>query len=447
LNFFVEKPQNELGAVWAREEDTHRFMVARSGDHLTFPFQCDTCWFYNLEKRAPRSSSYSDKRLLGYIRRVNLDGMWARSEATVRSIRLGTIRILASWKELGISPELPALGPWPVGDHVGFRLAIAQLKASQRQGRNEGTHLQYDTIRKLRTAYSHLHESSAEASMNLTNSFRNQLGHAYSNSNSPTQSLFYIRFNKGMLLRMGRQTRQNVALDYKVLHIILNNLDDEWNRLLDGSPRKRWVVIVASYLLISFVLALRGNEGFMVEAGGLIDHKEHGTEPDEVTPYCVIPLLGRFKNEEGERWHLMLAASYTQSGFKVRCWLERLVSILVIERKFAGPAFCHESGKVVRSLEMDAEFHVQLEAVQESNSDLIQSSVIVSEAFSIYRSLRRGSTSRAGELAIPETVVNLHNRWREVEAGGGHVHTRNMRANYTDLRLTRKVRLQYSKAL
>jgi len=422
-------------------------MIARSGDHLTFPFQCDTCWFYNLEKRKPRTSSYSDQRLLGYIRRVNLDGMWARSESTVRSIRLGTVRILASWKELGLSADLPSLGPWPVGDHVGFRLAMAQLKASQRQGRNEGTHLQYDTIRKLRTAYSHLHESSAGASLNLTNSFRNQLGHAYVNSNSPTQSLFYMRFNKGMLLRMGRQTRQNIALDYKILHIILGNLDNEWERLEEGSQRKRWIVIAATYLLFGFVLALRGNEGFMVEAGGLVDHKDHGTEESEETPYCVIPLLGRFKNEEGERWHLMLAASETKSGFKVRCWLERLVDILRRERKFAGPAFCYVSGRAVRSSEMDGEFHMQLERVQENHPDLIQPSVMVSEAFSVYRSLRRGSTSRAGELAIPETVVNLHNRWREVEAGGGHIQTRNMRANYTDLRLTRKVRLQYSKVL
>jgi len=76
--------------------------------------------------------------------------------------------------------------------------------------------------------------------------------------------------------------------------------------------------MIGTYLVVSFVLSLRGNEGFMVEAGGLIHHLRHGTEDDEEIPYCVVPLLGRFKNEDGERWHLMMATSITGSGFKVR---------------------------------------------------------------------------------------------------------------------------------
>jgi len=440
----VQRPENELGAVWEKKEDEDRFLVGRNGDFLVFPFQCDTCWFRNLEGRLPRDTSYADKLILGYIRRVNLDGMWARSPSTVTSIRNSLVSLIKSWEEIGITPDFPELGPWPLSDKVGFRLAIGQLRHSQRPGRNANTHLQYDTVRRLRSAYSHVHEVSSVSVLSLINSFRNQLGKVFTNSNTPTQSLLYARFALGLLLRMGRQTKQDTALDYQVLHLILSNIENEIaSRELDEENR-RWLIMVGAYLVVTFVLSLRGNEGFMVEAGGLIHHLRHGKEDDEDTPFCVIPLLGRFKNEAGERWHLMMATSTTGSGFKVRTWIERLASILRLEGKSSGPAFCHPSGRVIRSMEMDSEFHTQLEIVQEKRTDLIPANIDIRESFSVFRSLRRGSTSRVGELGVPDNIVNLHNRWRKVEAGGGFLKTSNMRANYTELRLTRKVRLKYS---
>lgn len=59
------------------------FMHARRGDNLITPFQCDLCWFRNLQKRAPNPKSQSDSLLLAYIRRVNLDAFWSRSPKTV----------------------------------------------------------------------------------------------------------------------------------------------------------------------------------------------------------------------------------------------------------------------------------------------------------------------------------------------------------------------------
>lgn len=48
------------------------------------------------------------------------------------------------------------------------------------------------------------------------------------------------------------------------------------------------------------------NDGFMVEAGGLLNHLSHGAGSDEDIPFIVVPLLGRFKNEDGEKWHQAL---------------------------------------------------------------------------------------------------------------------------------------------
>jgi len=445
LKFYVEKPENEFGAVWAKKEDEDRFMVGRNGDFLVFPFQCDYCWFRNMEGRDYKEDSYLDNLILSYIRRVNLDGMWARSPSTVASAKSGLCKLIKSWKEIGVTVDLPQLGPWPLDDRVGFRLAMGQLRLSQNPGKNHKSHLQYDTIRKLRSSYSHIHEVSATSVLSLVNSFRAQLGRVFTNSNSPTQSLLYIRFNHGLLLRMGRQTKRNIALDYEVLHIVLANIEKEISDVTHVSPHQiRWLSMVGGYLLLCFVLSLRGNEGFMVEAGGLVNHLPHGTEPNEAIPFLVVPLLGRFKNEDGEKWHLMICASVTGSGFRVRHWAERVGAILKTENKMVGPAFCHPSGIVIKSSEMDAEFHTQLERVQDKRPDLIPANVEVREDYSVFRSLRRGSTSRVGELGVPDQIVDLHNRWRKVEIGGGQIASSNMRANYTELRLTKKVRLKYT---
>ena len=112
------KPENDMGTLWISERDEQRFLVARSGDFLHFPFQCDCCWFRNLKFRDPSVNSEADRRLLKYIRRVNLDRMWSREPATVRSIRLNLNKTIKYCLELSVEPTLPNLGHWPIGDKV-----------------------------------------------------------------------------------------------------------------------------------------------------------------------------------------------------------------------------------------------------------------------------------------------------------------------------------------
>ena len=120
-------------------------------------------------------------------------------------------------------------------------------------------------------------------------------------------------FMRGLLLRMGRQTEVDFGLDFKILHVILDNLEEEIEEVETEEGRRRWCIMVGSFLLLGFVLSLRGNEGFMVEAHGLQSHRDCGRNEGEDS-HVVIPLLGRFKNEDGDRWHLMVAVAETNSG-------------------------------------------------------------------------------------------------------------------------------------
>ena len=61
LNNLIAEEESEV-------EEKERFKVARDGDHLMTPFQCDYCQFVNLRGKLP-SDSVIDRRLLFFIRR------------------------------------------------------------------------------------------------------------------------------------------------------------------------------------------------------------------------------------------------------------------------------------------------------------------------------------------------------------------------------------------
>eukprot|EP00957_Ditylum_brightwellii_P076939 5847901-Ditylum_brightwellii.AAC.1 len=72
-------PTNNEGAVFKQWVDDDKCMVGRDGDWTCAPFQCGRCWFQNLQGSNPVNNSASDKRLLHYIRRFNLDMRWAQA--------------------------------------------------------------------------------------------------------------------------------------------------------------------------------------------------------------------------------------------------------------------------------------------------------------------------------------------------------------------------------
>ncbi len=53
--------------------------------------------------------------------------------------------------ELGLEPIDVPMGLWPVGDDVGFQLAIVvMLRVSQQEkGRNSRDYVQFDSVKKL----------------------------------------------------------------------------------------------------------------------------------------------------------------------------------------------------------------------------------------------------------------------------------------------------------
>ena len=60
---------------------------------------------------------------------------------------------------LGLDPEFPDPGPWPVDNNQEFQVALFIKTASQFAGDYHKSHQKFDTIRKLRTLFLNSHES------------------------------------------------------------------------------------------------------------------------------------------------------------------------------------------------------------------------------------------------------------------------------------------------
>ena len=108
--------------------------------------------------------------------------------------------MLRTAKEFDITPSLESLGPWPVEDVQGMRLAITILRSSQEAGKNDPSNTQYDTIRKISSAFGNHYEASLKAA-NSTWVLRSDKSNSFF-TDSPARSEFFKRFMSVLSLRV-----------------------------------------------------------------------------------------------------------------------------------------------------------------------------------------------------------------------------------------------------
>ena len=108
--------------------------------------------------------------------------------------------------------------------------------------------------------------------------FRTVRGEVFRASVVPMESKTYVMFNRGMLLCMGRQTQTDLGLDVRLLKLILHNLKHEIQLEEGNYHMVRELLMTGTLLVTGFVLALRGNECLMVDAGGLLSPIDYGKE-------------------------------------------------------------------------------------------------------------------------------------------------------------------------
>jgi hypothetical protein len=181
---------------------------------------------------------------------------------------------------------------------------------------------------------------------------------------------------------MGQETHQDLALSIGVLIELLNVLEVEWNAP-DASREE--LAYVGAFACIAYAGSFCGNEVFHTDLYGLLKYAELPlTEAGQ--RYVLVPLLGRFKNKDGKRYHLIPLAYESASGIKIGCWVERLVEVKCRHRQMRGPAFSDRRGEPLSSLWIEMEVLDRLHRVQSEKPDLIPKEVNVYEEYGISRS-------------------------------------------------------------
>lgn len=439
--FYTFTPHDESGFEWQREEDETRYRVGRNGNHLVTVFQCDHCIFVNLTRRLPLPHSPRDNLTLCCIRRANLDAMWGRETSTIRSTVQAVQKTISLLNSLGIEPEYPALGPFPVTDQLGYGVALAMLLKSLEPGRY-ADHQQFETIRKLRSGYHNVYMSSVEGAFSLRSVGGDRAKHFL--NVCPTHSSWFEHFAAGCLRRMGQEVRQDRAISLPLMHALLHLLESEWEGSADPILRFR-IASLGAYSVICFCGSFRGPEVFLVDLFGLRKYISSPRQVDE-GPYVIIPLLGRMKNEHGEKYHLTPLCATTSSGLEVEKWTKRLIATQEHFGRVKGPAFCTISGSVAHIRDYELDILDRLHSIQTHHPELIPSDVNVYEEYGLSRSFRRGSTSEARSRGVDDRDVDLANRWRTFEHAKGRRPRLTMHDHYSDIRLLIPALVRYSSA-
>ena len=100
---------------------------------------------------------------------------------------------------------------------------------------------------------------------------------------------------------------------------------------------------------------------------------------------------------------------------------------------------------MLKSSVINQQFWEELRRVQEQEPTLLEGGPEVLDDFNIYRSMRRGSESRATEVGIDSRVIDLINRWKTAE--GNRKTFSSMRDYYLDLVLIKERLTKYSASL
>ena len=95
----------------------------------------------------------------------NLDAMLGKPPLTIRSHRRETLAALRNADSIGKTPAYHPRGPFPVGDYVGMSLAVDMLVKSLVAKGRILDHVQFSTLRKMRSNYTKNWESSPHGVM------------------------------------------------------------------------------------------------------------------------------------------------------------------------------------------------------------------------------------------------------------------------------------------
>ena len=429
---------------WRTKKSNHNdFNEARNGDHALVPFECDHCIFFKLRRRVPDPNKESDKLLQIMIRRMNLDAFWARARGTVIENTNRIKRTIKFSNSLGLLGPFEHSGPYPDNDHCGYEVAAAILMNSRRPGRYHKSHTQFETIRLLKSSYSS-HFNSTPSSNIYPLTWVDKKGNYTKVTTDKCGSLWFSRFMIGLKIRMGQTFKPNQALSHPLLKATITLAESKIEEVTTSEELDRWITFV-SYMVITYVLSLRGSEGLMLDLGGL--NKQWKLKRAN---HVIVVLSGKLKGEDNTRLHHIPCAKVTKSGINIEYLIERLLESKLKHGLVEGPAISNDKGLLLPTKDMDICLHELLVELYSSRPDMfpptINSAEEIVENYKCFRSLRRTSNTRALDEKVDGTDIDIVNKWEQVNEKKKKV-SQSMKHHYAEFQLLIKPFLRYTSAM
>ena len=406
------------------------------------PFECDRCIFLKLKNRLPIEINPQDQVLMAAIRRINLDAFWARTTTTVTA-NLSKIKQAWELSELvGLDGGYYQEGPLPAHDHAGYELAVQMVMLSRRPGRHSKTHTQFATIRKLRSAFSNFQRASNKTVSNQL-ALGNEAGRYNRLYDDPAASLWFSRFYDGCLSRMGEIWKPNRAMSSKLICRLIQEIDSCVVEAEHPVEKHRWTVF-HTYVVVSYVISLRGSEGLLLDLAGLNRYV------DREQRHVVLTLLGRVKGETFDSAHLFFSVNTTGSGIPVRDSVCRLMALHAQAGRQSGPAISDHLGNLYSTRALDGMFLEVIEPLFDNERSLFPPDIErehLSSVYQVFRTLRKSSDSRALDMGVGQSDIDTVNRWSKVEKAGARRPRLEMRQHYAQPELLVKPFLRYTEAM
>jgi hypothetical protein len=445
----ITQDEDRLQPSWGtRAQPPDDYRVGRNGDHLLTPFECDGCIYKKLRGVAPEHDPQRNELLEACIRQANLDAFWSRATSTVRANRDKTKLALELSEELGLEGPYEHTCYLPAHDHCGYQVAVQMLLASKIPGKHSDEYSQYDTIRKIRTSYSNFARSSAQANAQVL-AYTDDRGRAQRWANDPVSSLWFSRFFAGCKRRMGQDWRPNMAFSTEQILAIIEKTKQRINagNITNNQVEKHQWLVFGTFIVVSYVLSLRGPEGLLLDIEGVRKHQR-----EEEEDYFIIALRGKIKGEHADRCHLFPSCTVTSSGLKVKEWVSCLVELKESLGQVTGPAISDMAGKVLTTNHLDFLLIVILEELFDEQITLFPMSVRTSKddlgtVYQVFRSLHRASDTRALEQNVSKTDIEIVNRWHGVEQAKGNRPYRQMHQHYAQAELLVAPYVRYTKSM
>jgi hypothetical protein len=246
---------------------------------MTPLFQCDLCHFRNIKGREPNSIRLDDRKALKFVRRANLDGLWSREPSAVAGNLSQARKMEKCGEDIGLGSVAPAIGPFPLEDTFGMKVACVLLQRS--------ANIQFATARKIRSTYSNVFHSSCQVGRVSVMAYEIS---KTCETHCPRYRYWFERFMLGCHKRMGDMVVSDYAISVEIFQEMLAGLEEDFQEATTITARDQ-LTEFANLVIFGFCCGLRGEEIVKVDDAGFLKYLE----------VSVVPLLGRLKGEIGER--------------------------------------------------------------------------------------------------------------------------------------------------